>query len=251
MPGHSELEPRLELQRYNSTSAIELAHRVWPCYDEVFGDFDDFQTWSDDLFTRHATRNGYRLIVASEGEAVAGFSWGYIGERGQYWTDLVCDALPATVTDEWVGGHFEFVELAVAPKYRRRGLGRRLHDALLDGVPQQALLSTTDDLADPAVQLYLSSGWRKLGLLRPGTQVMGHGVPGRSNALDSPSSPSPRPTGRTDTKVIVETSGRGLPPTAHDDPCGGKTPPRKAHDPGSRGPDHVDSDCGAVLVFAL
>ena len=72
-----------------------------------------------------------------------------------------------------VGGHFEFVELAVAPQYRRRGLGRRLHDSLLDGVGRRALLSTTDDLADPAVQLYLSSGWRKLGVLRPGTQVMG------------------------------------------------------------------------------
>jgi len=171
--GMSEPSPRLEVRRYGSTAGIGLAGRIWPCYDEVFGDFDDFRTWSDDLFTRHAVRSGYRLVVATEGSAVAGFGWGYIGERGQYWTDLVCDALPGSVADEWVGGHFEFVELAVAPQYRRRGLGRRLHDTLLDGVGRRALLSTTDDLADPAVQLYLSSGWRKLGVLRPGTQVMG------------------------------------------------------------------------------
>jgi ribosomal protein S18 acetylase RimI-like enzyme len=37
------------------------------------------------------------------------------------------------VTDEWVGGHFEFVELAVAPKYRRHGLGRRLCQLLMPG----------------------------------------------------------------------------------------------------------------------
>jgi ribosomal protein S18 acetylase RimI-like enzyme len=165
--------PRFDVQRHGPAAGVGLADRIWPCYDEVFGDFDDFGTWRDDLFARHTTRRGYRLVVATEGAAVAGFSWGYIGEPGQYWTDLVREALPASVADEWVGGHFEFVELAVAPKYRRRGLGRRLHDSLLDGVSQRALLSTTDDPADPAVRLYLGSNWRKLGVLRPGTQVMG------------------------------------------------------------------------------
>lgn len=183
----SDPSPQLEVRRFGSTEGIRLAALIWPCYDEVFGDFDDFRTWNDDLFARHATRSGYRLVVAVDGAAVAvdgaaepadraavaGFGWGYTGERGQYWTDLVCDALPGSVTDEWVGGHFEFVELAVAPPYRRRGLGRRLHDTLLEGVSRRALLSTTDDLADPAVRLYLGSGWRKLGVLRPGTQVMG------------------------------------------------------------------------------
>ena len=125
------------------------------------------------MFARHAMRNGYRLVVVMEDAAVAGFSWGYLGERGQYWADLAAGALPDRTADEWVGGHFELVTPGVAPKYRRRGLGRRLHDALLYGVTQKALLSTADDPADPAVRLYLSGGWRKLGLLRPGTQVMG------------------------------------------------------------------------------
>jgi ribosomal protein S18 acetylase RimI-like enzyme len=165
--------PHFDVRRCDGTAGVEFADRIWPIYDEVFGDFDDFGTWRDDMFARHATRSGYRLVVANEGTAIAGFSWGYVGERGQYWSDLVADALPRSVADEWVGGHFEFVELAVAPKYRRSGLGRRLHDTLLDGISQRALLSTTDDPADAAVQLYLGSGWRKLGDLRPGTQVMG------------------------------------------------------------------------------
>ena len=76
------------------------------------------------------------------------------------------------------GGLFEFVELAVACRYRR-GLGRRLHDALLAGVGR-CLLSTADDRADPAVRLCLSSGWQKLSILRPGVQVRdGPGHAGR------------------------------------------------------------------------
>ena len=169
----SEQMPQFDVRIYGPEATGELAGGIWSCYDKVFGDFSDFETWRSDMFGRHATRSGYRLVVATDGTAVAGFSWGYIGERGQYWADLAAGALPSRVADEWVGGHFEFVELAVLLKHRRHGLGRRLHDTLIDGVGQKALLSTTDDPTDPAVRLYLSSGWRKLGLLRPGTQVMG------------------------------------------------------------------------------
>jgi ribosomal protein S18 acetylase RimI-like enzyme len=158
---------------YGPQDAGELASRIWPCYQAVFGDFASHETWRQDLFDRHAARAGYRLAVGSDDGAVAGFAWGYIGQRGQYWTDLACGVLPSEITDVWVGGHFEFVELAVLPDYRRRGLGSRLHDTLLAGVTQRCLLSTADDAADPAVRLYLRHGWRKLGVLKPGFQVMG------------------------------------------------------------------------------
>lgn len=167
----------VEVRRYGP-EASELAGRIWPLYDEVFGDVADFDTWRSGVFERHAARSGYRLVVATEGGVVVGFSWGYVGERGQYWTDLVAGALPVPLVEEWVGDHFEFVELAVAPYHRRHGLGRRLHDTLLDGVRRPALLSTRDDPADPAVRLYVSRGWRKLGMLRAGTQVMGRPAPG-------------------------------------------------------------------------
>jgi ribosomal protein S18 acetylase RimI-like enzyme len=154
-------------------AAAALADRVWPCYAEVFGDHDDVAAWRADLYDRHAGRDGYRLVTATDGPVVSGFAWGYVGERGQYWSDLVLATLPADVTRDWVGGHFEVVELAVRPAYRRRGLGRRLLDALLDGIDRRSLLSTADDPDDPAVRLYLDTGWRKLGVLRPGVQVMG------------------------------------------------------------------------------
>lgn len=163
----------MEIRLQTAAEAESLATQVWPCYQEVFGDFGDYETWRTDLFDRHRTRGGYRLVTATDGSEVVGFSWGYVGQRGQYWSDLVCDSLPTEVTDEWVGGHFEFVELAVSASHRGKGLGRVLHDLLLDSVSEQCLLSTSDDPADPAVRLYQSAGWEKLGVLRPGVQVMG------------------------------------------------------------------------------
>ena len=116
-------------------------------------------------------------MLALDADQVVGFAWGHVGRRGQYWTDLVRDALPPDVAQEWADGHFELVELAVLPAYRSHGLGRALHDAVLDGVDRRCLLSTSDDERDPAVRLYQRSGWRRLGTLRPGVQVMGREAP--------------------------------------------------------------------------
>jgi hypothetical protein len=85
---------QVEVRSYGAADAPELAARIWPCYDEVFGDFPDFESWRAGMFARHAARSGYRLVVAADGAAIAGFSWGYIGERGQYWADLVAAELP-------------------------------------------------------------------------------------------------------------------------------------------------------------
>lgn len=157
----------------SGVEAVPWAAKVWPCYDTAFGDFADYETWRSDLFERHAGRDGYRLAVACENDSIIGFAWGYVGQRGQYWSDLAWDALPGDVASQWIGGHFEFVELAVLPTHRGRGLGQELHDRLLDDVRRRCLLSTSDDQDDPAVRLYLRSGWQRVGTLRPGVQVMG------------------------------------------------------------------------------
>ena len=69
------------------------------------------------------------MTAAQDDDALVGFAYGYVGERGQWWSDRVVEALPVAVTDVWVGGHFEFVELAVLPDYRGQGIGGLLHDA--------------------------------------------------------------------------------------------------------------------------
>lgn len=172
--------PVTGVQLVGPREALPLGDRIWTCYDAVFGDVDNFETWRTELFERHGGREGFRLAVATEDEVVLGFSWGYVGQRGQYWSDRVYDALPQDVADEWIGGHFEFVELAVLPSARRSGLGQALHDRLLDGIDRRCLLSTSDDVNDPAVRLYSRSGWQSLGMLEAGVQVMGrHAMSGR------------------------------------------------------------------------
>ncbi|MFY9915022.1 MAG: GNAT family N-acetyltransferase [Nocardioidaceae bacterium] len=165
------------IELLDGEQAEQYAAEVFAVYDDVFGDRPDQQEWRAELFDRHRAREGFRLAAAWEGDELSGFAWGYIGRPGEFWTDWVNETLPVEVTREWVGGHFEFVELAVQPEHRRHGLGRRLHDVLLDGVPGERALLSTDNADTPAVRLYSSHGWRKLGELTPDVQVMGLELP--------------------------------------------------------------------------
>lgn len=165
------LKPEITVHTQPEVSA--LAELVWPTYREAFGGFPNMQSFQSELLGRHAAREGFRLVTASVAGEVVGFSWGYIGHRGQFWTELVSEALPHDIVEEWVGGHFEFAEMAVSPSFRRRGLGAFLHDHLLTDVGRRCLLSTVDDPNDPAVRLYRRAGWQRLGVLKSGTQVMG------------------------------------------------------------------------------
>ena len=71
--------------------------------------------------------------------------------------------MTAAQREQWLRpGHFELVELMVRPSARRNGLGRRLHDSILDAAnAETAVLSTQVD-NEPALALYRGRGWRTI-----------------------------------------------------------------------------------------
>jgi ribosomal protein S18 acetylase RimI-like enzyme len=138
--------------------------QIWPVYDAVFGDFPDIESWQAAVWDKHSVRDGFRLARAFDGGEPVGFAYGYTGRPGHWWTDNARAVLAPQVADAWLGGHFELVSIGVLESARGRGLGRRLLDALLDGLPHdRLLLMTTADPADPARRLYAAAGWRVLG----------------------------------------------------------------------------------------
>lgn len=115
----------------------------------------------DVIVPRHLDRDGFRFVAEhDEAGRLAGIAYGYEGAAGQWWHDLVSAAMDEAARTRWLRpGHFEFVELAVRPDLRRRGLGGRLHDALLGGLDAPtAVLSTEVDNA-AAIALYRGRGW--------------------------------------------------------------------------------------------
>ncbi|TDB86609.1 GNAT family N-acetyltransferase [Actinomadura sp. 7K534] len=127
------------------------------------------------IMERHASYAGFRAFVVERRSAlpvlpgpVQGFAYGFHGTRGQWWHDVVFQALSAREGPEhaeaWLDDTFEVAELHVRPEFQGRGLGRSLLSALCEGRPERTVvLSTLDRRPDtPARSLYRSVGMTDL-----------------------------------------------------------------------------------------
>lgn len=62
---------------------------------------------------------------------------------------------------------FGLMELAVRAAWRRQGIARRLHDAVLDGTEAERVLLNVHADSKAAVSAYRAWGYRKIGDARP------------------------------------------------------------------------------------
>ena len=111
---------------------------------------------------RHAAREAFAFWGAFDPtERLRGFGYGYTGAPGQWWHDRVADAFDEAAQRLWFAGPcFELCELAVHPHFQGRGLGGRLHDALLAErkEPRALLTARADD--ERVRRFYSKHGWR-------------------------------------------------------------------------------------------
>jgi GNAT superfamily N-acetyltransferase len=138
------------------------------CYWDIFGDAPAGRRSRETVgavFRSHADFPGFEGLVAATGGSVRspgsvlGYAYGYGSRPEQYYREVLADALPAAQADRWLADCFEFVELGVAPDYRRHGLGGRLHDALLENRPEATSVLTTGVDNEAARSLYVDRGW--------------------------------------------------------------------------------------------
>jgi len=138
------------------------------------------------IMERHATYPAFRAVVAERrggsllsraGGTLQGFGYGFRGETGQWWHDVVRDALTRTGggahAARWLDDVFEVAELHVHPDHQRHGIGRRLLNTLCEGRPERTVVLSTLDPGDedtPARRLYRSVGMVDLltGFVFPG-----------------------------------------------------------------------------------
>jgi ribosomal protein S18 acetylase RimI-like enzyme len=171
----TEAHPRVLTSPDEVRAALPALARVYRAAFGAYGEGDaEVQRFTDEQLPKHAARDGFRMVVLEDGHGPAAFGYGYTGERGQWWSDWVAGLAPAEIVEEWLGDHFELVELAVDPAQQGRGLGARVHDLLLERLPhERALLTTYRDEDRPAPRLYRRLGWRPLAELTEDTVLYG------------------------------------------------------------------------------
>jgi len=105
---------------------------------------------------------GFVLAEARHGGYLVAYASGLpLRPSTSWWKDLTSQ-LPGDVTAEYPGRTFALTELLVRPSWRRQGIGRALHDLILDGRAEERATLTVPPGAAAAQAAFRSWGWRRL-----------------------------------------------------------------------------------------
>ncbi|MEA4907561.1 MAG: GNAT family N-acetyltransferase [Chloroflexi bacterium] len=155
-----------EIVFLNTTQVEEIQQQVFSVYQAAFGELPYLRTHIDTMnfalsLSRHMQRDGFRFAAVFSGRehSLAGFAYGYTSRPGQWWHDTVAAVLPSNVARTWLDGSFELAELALHPASQGVGLGSRLHDTLLEGLPHRRAVLSTLRTETTAMHLYRRRGW--------------------------------------------------------------------------------------------
>jgi GNAT superfamily N-acetyltransferase len=125
-----------------------------PPYNEGEEDIDSFS----EKLGRHSARDGFRFVAAYGGRKIVGFDGGEDG-----WTrSIIARLLSENEVEEWLSDCFEFVDFAVSPEARGRGIGGKLHDELLSGLPHHTSALFAIEEAEAAMGLYRKRRWQTI-----------------------------------------------------------------------------------------
>lgn len=117
------------------------------------------------LRVRHR-QPGFTLAEARHGGYLVGYASGLpLRPSTSWWKDLTTP-LPAGVTAEYPGRTFALTELLVRASWRRQGIGRALHDLILDGRPEERATITVAPGAAAAQAAFRKWGWRRIARTR-------------------------------------------------------------------------------------
>ncbi|MEV4437839.1 GNAT family N-acetyltransferase [Streptomyces sp. NPDC049577] len=163
-------------------AAARVAADVGVVYAEVFaeppyGEAEDDFAAAARRFRSQTRRADFRIALARtvSGEPV-GLAYGHPLDATTRWWDPLSAAVPAETRREDGRRSFGVLELAVRPPWRGRGVGRRLHDALLeDCAAERAVLNVRCDVV-AAQAAYRAWGYRSVGQVRPWEGAVLHDV---------------------------------------------------------------------------
>lgn len=159
------LTPDAALEGIAVVRALYAEVYVEPPYREGPADVEKFVAG----WPRRVSQPGFTLVLAFDDPEPVGFTFGHQLSPDTRWWEGALTPLAPEITREWPGRTVAIIELAVRQRYRRQGIGRALHDALVADHDEErvTLLARPELEAEPARLAYRSWGYQKIGQIRP------------------------------------------------------------------------------------
>ncbi|WP_225891221.1 GNAT family N-acetyltransferase [Streptomyces dioscori] len=153
----------LDIRRFGHDDLPRIRQTIIDLHAAAAGpDRDDDFKKKFPWFVDHWGGNpAFACVIAYEGDEAMGFAYGAPAVEGrEWWREHLDEAPKKAVT-------FSYSELAVHPRWRKRGVADRLSRALLEERPEDLAVLLVD-VEHPRVQaLYEDWGFRKVGERRP------------------------------------------------------------------------------------
>ena len=149
----AEMQPRLE-------PVIAAAFAQAPYNEDRSGDSPALAR-----FAAQTRKPGFLMITAEADGDVVGLAFGYMLPATTGWWRDVLEPVDAETSRENGQRTFGLFELAVAPRWQRRGIATRLHElllALLEGRPEERIVLNCRPDATAAQAAYASWGYRRV-----------------------------------------------------------------------------------------
>jgi ribosomal protein S18 acetylase RimI-like enzyme len=153
------------------------------------------------IMERHAGYAAFRAVLVTGNGTLVGFAYGFHGEGGQWWHDLVSQAVARgrgrQAAEDWLADSFEIAEVHVLPSHQGQGTGLAMMRQLAAGRPERTAVLSTMDAETRARRLYRGLGFTDLlsGFAFAGTDapyaIMGAPLPLRDASPRRPRPESP------------------------------------------------------------
>ena len=119
-------------------------------------------------FTVQAARPAFRAVLARTGDGEpVGMAYGWSLPADTPWWDEFTEPASEDMRREDGRRTFGLMELAVRRAWRGRGVARRLHASLLDGLEAERVMLNVNPENAAAAAAYTAWGYRVIGQARP------------------------------------------------------------------------------------
>lgn len=161
----------LRVERHDGAAARAAAGRLIEVYAEVYAGSIANPFFSVERFAErlgnHQSAPGHALVTAELDGELIGYAYGSPLRADTQWWRGMRDPLPPDLIRETGRRTFALNEIMVRAPWRRAGVARRLHDALLADRREERATLLVEQGNAPAKAAYVRWGWRRVGYLQP------------------------------------------------------------------------------------
>ncbi|MBP8535398.1 GNAT family N-acetyltransferase [Streptomyces sp. MK37H] len=153
----------LDVRRFTHADLPEIRQTLIDVHADVYADemddeFNQRFPWFVDHWGGHPE---FSCVIAFDGDKAVGFAYGAPAVPGREWWREHLDPAPAKDLT------FSYSELAVIPRWRKKGLAERLTRTLLEKRDEDLVVLLVDPEHSRVQALYETWGFRKVGERQP------------------------------------------------------------------------------------